>query len=85
MILVNMRNGVTLKFDLKRGDDLKQWQEWSSVRNFREKISGIGILKHERFHALQIPKKFNSVQFFADLVFKQRNDEVLVACHEGGQ
>jgi len=73
MIKVNLRDGQTLAFDLNREEDQKQWLEWSSVTDFQNRISGIGILHNGKFHTLPFPKKFNLVRFYAELVYNEKN------------
>lgn len=89
MIKVNFSDGTTLAFDLSRDDDLRQWSEWSEVRDFQSRITGIGILHDKKFHTLQYPKNFKAVRFYADTVFndkagmKRKLGERLVAHADG--
>ena len=75
MIKLNFKDGTTLEFDLTKEDDLKQWLEWSSVKDFQERITGIGILHDKKFHTLTLPVGFKQVRFCAELVFKTRKGE----------
>ena len=72
MIKLNFKDGSTLEFDLKKEDDLKQWLEWSSVKDFQERITGIGILHGKKFHTLPFPKGFRHVRFMAEIVSKEK-------------
>ena len=72
MIKLNFKDGSTLEFDLKKEDDMKQWLEWSSVRDFQERITGIGVLHEKKFHTLPFPKGFKRVRFMAELVLKEK-------------
>ena len=72
MIKLNFKDGSTLEFDLKNDDDLKQWLEWSSVKDFQERITGIGVLHEKKFHTLPFPKGFRHVRFMAEVVTKEK-------------
>lgn len=72
MIKLNFRDGSTLEFDLKNEDDIQQWLEWSSQKDFQDGITGIGILHDKKFHALPFPKGFKTVRFIAELVTKEK-------------
>lgn len=74
MLKLNFRDGTTLEFDLSKEDDFKQWNEWSSVKDFQERITGIGILHEKKFHTLPLPKGFKQVRFSAELVYKSKGD-----------
>lgn len=71
MLKLNFKDGTTIEFDLTKEDDLKQWNEWSSVKDFQERITGIGILHQKKFHVLPLPKGFRQVRFTAELVHKR--------------
>lgn len=73
MIKVNFKDGTTLAFDLNKEDDFKQWQEWNAVKDFQERITGIGILNKKKFHTLPAPRNFKDIQFHAELVFKEKD------------
>lgn len=75
MIKVNFRDGTTLAFDLVKADDVKQWLEWSGVRDFQDRITGIGILHNKKFHTFTFPKKFRKVRFYAELVHSEKKGE----------
>lgn len=72
MIKINFKDGNTLAFDLTKADDHKQWVEWSSVSDFQQKITGVGILHNKRFITLPFPKRFKKVKFYADLVYSDK-------------
>jgi hypothetical protein len=72
MIKLNFKDGSTLEFDLKKEDDVKQWLEWSSVKDFQDRITGIGVLHNKKFHTLPFPKGFSRVRFMAELVTKEK-------------
>lgn len=72
MIKLNFKDGSTLEFNLSKKDDLKQWIEWSSVKDFQDRITGIGILHKKQFHTLPLPVGFRSINFQAELVIKKR-------------
>ena len=72
MIKLNFKDGSTLEFDLLKEDDLNQWLEWSSVKDFQERITGIGILHDKKFHTFPFPKGFKKVRFQAELVYKTK-------------
>lgn len=74
MLKLNFKDGTTLEFDLNKGDDLNQWLEWSSVQDFQESITGIGILHEKKFHTLPFPKGFKHVRFSAELVWKKKGE-----------
>ncbi len=74
MIKVNLRDGTTLAFDLQKQDDFQQWLEWSSVKDFQSRITGIGILHNKKFITLPFPKRFKKIKFYADLVYSEKRD-----------
>lgn len=45
MVKVSFKDGTTLEFDLSKDDDLQQWSEWSSVEDFQDKITSVGIVR----------------------------------------
>jgi hypothetical protein len=75
MLKVNFKDGSTLEFNLARDDDLRQWQEWSSVPDFQGRITGVGIVHCKRFMTVPLPKRFRRVRFYAELVFGKKNGE----------
>ena len=75
MIKVNFKDGTTLAFDLQKEDDRQQWLEWSSVRDFQTRITGVGILHDKRFITLPFPKRFKKIRFYAELVFSEKKGE----------
>lgn len=72
MVKVNFNDGSTLEFDLNKEDDQKQWEEWTAVKDFQDRITGIGILHSKKFHTLPFPKRFKKVRFFAESVFSTK-------------
>lgn len=72
MLKVNFKDGTTLAFDLNRKDDVQQWLEWSSVKDFQERITGVGILHNKKFYAVPYPKYFRMVRLEADLLFTDK-------------
>ena len=72
MIKVNFKDGSTIDFDLQKDEDNAQWLEWSSVKDFQKKITGIGILHQKKFLTLPFPKRFRKVRFYADLVYTHK-------------
>lgn len=68
MLKVNFKDGTTLAFDLNKDDDVRQWLEWSAVKDFQERITGVGILHNKRFYAVPYPKNFRTVRLEADVV-----------------
>lgn len=86
MIKVNISDGSTLTFNLDDDDDLKQWVEWSAVKEFQNKIRGIGIYLNKKFYTLPLPKKFQKNRFYAQKVFTERDNKKIkvaerVICH----
>ena len=87
MIVVNFKDGTTLKFNLNRQDDYNQWLEWSSVHDFQEKVTGVGIIHNRKFIAMPLPSKFKKCKFYAELVHtkNKRKEKVLqgerLTCH----
>ena len=75
MIKLNFKNGTTLQFDLSKDEDYRQWHEWSNVKDFQDKIRGIGILHNKKFHTMPYPKKFRKIKFYAELVYKYKGNE----------
>lgn len=73
MIKVNLNDGKILKFDLDKSSDRSQWIEWSSSKDFQNRITGIGILHNRKYHTLQYPKRFTEIRFFAESVFNEKN------------
>ncbi len=76
MIKVNFKDGTTLEFDLNKEADARQWLEWSCVRDFQQRITGIGILHNRKFHILTLPKGFNKVRFYAEIVSTKKHGEI---------
>ena len=74
MIVVSFKDGTTLKFNLTREDDYNQWLEWSSIRDFQDKITGVGIIHNRKFITMPLPKRFKNCQFYAELVYKRNKD-----------
>lgn len=72
MLKLNFKDGTTLEFDLTKHDDYQQWVEWSSVRDFQERITGIGILHDKKFHTFPFPEGFGRVRFAAELVHREK-------------
>ena len=88
MIKLNFRDGTTLEFDLNKEDDYNQWIEWSSVKDFQNRITGIGILHNKKFHTMPRPKKFKKIKYYAELVYRIKNGEhkllgERIICHAG--
>lgn len=86
MIKVNFKNGDTLQFDLTKDDDLKQWNEWSNVKEFQSKIRGIGILHNKKYHTLPYPKRFKKIKFYAEIIYRNKDNvnKILgekITCH----
>lgn len=75
MIKLNFKNGTTLQFDLSKDEDYRQWNEWSNVKDFQDKIRGIGILHNKKFHTMPYPKKFRKIKFYAELIYKYKDNE----------
>lgn len=75
MIKLNFKDGTTLEFDLTKDDDRKQWVEWSSVKDFQDRITGIGVLHNKKYHALPFPRGFKKVRFHAELVYRKKKRE----------
>lgn len=75
LIKINFKDGTTLQFDLTKDDDVKQWHEWANVKEFQNNISGIGILHNKKFHTMPCPKKFRKIKFYAELVYKHKDNE----------
>jgi len=73
MLKINFKDGTTLEFDLNKEDDFQQWNEWSSVKDFQDRITGIGILHEKKFHTMPFPKGFRQVKFSAELVAKEKD------------
>ena len=69
MVKVNFGDGSTLAFDLDKEEDLKQWLEWSNVKDFQDRVTAIGILHNNRYHSCPCPKKFKQVFFSAETVY----------------
>ena len=72
MIKVNLDDGKVLSFDLNSASDYQQWLEWSSLQDFQNKITGIGILHDKKFHTFQYPKNFKTVNVYAESVFNTK-------------
>ncbi len=75
MIKVNFKDGTTLAFDLTKASDVQQWDEWSNVKDFQERITGIGVLHNKKFHTFTLPRKFRKVRFYAELVHSEKRGE----------
>ena len=73
MIKVNLSDGKIISFDLDKPSDRKQWIEWSSLKDFQSRITGIGILHNRKFHTLQYPKRFKRIRFYGESVFNEKN------------
>lgn len=74
MIKVNFKDGTTLAFDLTKEDDVKQWLEWSLIRDFQERITGVGILHNKKYYSIPLPKNFHHCRFSAELVHKMKGE-----------
>lgn len=72
MLKVNFKDGTTLAFDLNRDDDIRQWHEWSAVKDFQERITGVGILHNKKFYAVPYPKNFRTVHLEADVIYTEK-------------
>lgn len=86
MLMVNLSDGTTLKFDLDKDHERKMWEEWSTASDFQTKIRGIGVLHDGNYYSVPIPKRFKRIQFFAERVFNvkkgvQRKSGERVTCH----
>lgn len=75
MLKVNFKDGTTIAFDLNSDDDVRQWLEWSAVKDFQERITGVGILHNRKFYAVPYPKNFRTVHLEADLVMQDKNGQ----------
>ena len=73
MIKVNLNDGKVLSFDLNSASDYQQWLEWSSLQDFQNRITGIGILHEKKFHTFQYPKNFRKVNVYAESVFNTKD------------
>lgn len=86
MIKVNLRNGSTIEFDLGKPEDQKQWDDWSSVKDFQNQISGIGIHHNKQLHMIPLPKNFKKVQIYAEYMYsnkkgKRKKIGERIVCH----
>lgn len=80
MIVVNLKDGTTLKFDLLNGLDSKAWDRFTSGEGWSDLITALSVCHKGTNHTLPIPRlrKYRCHGFGAE-VAKDKNSGVPVA------
>ena len=68
MLLVNLRDGQTLRFDLEAADQAADWARRQGDSTFQRSISGLAVSHDRILHTLPVPSHFRRVAFEAGLL-----------------
>lgn len=75
MIKVNMSDGKTLSFDLRKKEELDSWKQMCSSPDFQKTIRGVGIVYNTQWYAIPVPKKFKQIHYDAEVVLNRKEKD----------
>ena len=75
MIALNLKQGLTKKFDLSNQDDLRRFESFTQTN--KNQITGIWVVNEEKSSSvIPMPQQFRSINFYASQIFG-KNEQLI--------
>ena len=84
MLLINLSNGKTKKYDLLDEIQCKEIKDLLTKNSFIKKIKAMVILINKEMHSLPLPVKFKNISFKISLLYddkKQKHSGEMIICN----